>query len=806
LFEECSHGAEDAFALSVSGNGGFYFKLAIPLFNAFLGRQLSLEYFGLVTFVNTIWSFVTIFTSTYGTTVNHETAYASPAVGKRDGAWLLALLRRGSISMSVVSLVWVMFVPWLSSYFRVDVLILYLFTPVFVFGILGSAMRGFIQGKLRFYTVAIAILFEPLAKFILAAGFVFSGRSDLSYLSIPFSIVLASIFVFAYVIRDIRMVYGERLPSIVFPKQFYAVALVGSIGTLLFLNVDVLLVKHYFSPVIAGEYALLALVGKMIFFIGTLPLSLLITLVSRVEGEGRNPRKTFYMVYTLTGIFVAGSVFVFWMFGDVLVPLLLGERALTILPYLLVYTAALGFFTPTNVIATYHLAREHFFFPFILLFAAISMAIFVFLNHATLHEVSESIFWVSFLSWVVIQVLDIAKEYLPYVHNGIRDFLGIFERLPLANARKDGRYRVLIFNWRDKRHKYAGGAEEYVHEIAKKWAAEGHQILLFCGNDGQSPRYETIDGVKIIRRGGFYLVYVWAFIYYFFRLRNQCDIIIDCQNGVPFFTPLYARKPIYCLMHHVHQSVFFRDLIKPLAHFASFLERGLMPVVYRNTRFITVSESSQQEMIGIGLGRSGIDIVHPGVHFEELGRTEGEKSTHPTILYLGRLKAYKSVDVLIRAFALVLRSAPDAELIIAGSGEEQKNLQYLVSMLGVDNRVKFMGYVSESEKYSLFRSAWVVVNPSYMEGWGIVSIEANACGTPVIASNVPGLRDSVRDTCTGYLVEYGNIEKFAEKILLVLQNKELRVGLETGAQAWAGNFDWNKSSAAFLTFISERRD
>ena len=807
-----SRRAHSVWKFILSPEGFFLFALFVAnvinfLFNVFLGRQLSLEYFGLVTFVNTLWSFVTIFTSTYGTTVNHHIAYTSSSTNSKwDGAWLLALLRRGSLGMSIVSVVWIFVVPYLSSYFRVDELTLYLFTPVFIFGFSGAAMRGFIQGKLRFYVASAAVLFEPISKFILAAIMVFVGRPDLSYLSVPYSVVLASAFVFIWVFRDVRTVHGSESepPVHVFPKQFYMAALIGNIGTLLFLNVDLLLVKHYFSSVVSGEYALLSLVGKMVFFMGTLPLSLLITLVSRVEGKGRNPRRTFYKIYLLTGIFVVGSVFVFWMFGDILVPFLFGPRASVIFPYLLMYTSALGFFTLTNVIVTYHLAREHFIFPFLILLSAISVAILVSLNHSTLHEVVESIFLVSFSWWAMIQVLDIFKEFLLYVRNSIRDLLGVFEDLPFESSCQGKRYRILIFNWRDRRHKCSGGAEEYVHEIAKKWVVEGHGVTLFCGNDGECARYEVVDGVRVIRRGGFYFVYVWAFIYYLLRFRNQYDIVIDCQNGVPFFTPIYVRKPVYCLMHHVHRSVFFRDLPRPLAYFANFLESVLMPLIYRNTRFFTVSESSRREMLNIGLGKAGIEVVPPGVHFSELHNVGDEKSDHPVILYLGRLKAYKSIDVLIRAFVLILKDVPSAELIIAGSGEEYESLKKLAADLDISRSVLFTGYVSDSEKYSLLRRAWAVVNPSYMEGWGIVSIEANACRTLVIAADVPGLRDSVQDAYSGYLVEYGNVEKFADKILLVLLDKELRKKLEVNAQIWAENFNWDKSSKVFLESILEK--
>jgi glycosyltransferase involved in cell wall biosynthesis len=88
-----------------------------------------------------------------------------------------------------------------------------------------------------------------------------------------------------------------------------------------------------------------------------------------------------------------------------------------------------------------------------------------------------------------------------------------------------------------------------------------------------------------------------------------------------------------------------------------------------------------------------------------------------------------------------------------------------------------------------------------MEGWGITSIEANACGVPVVASDVPGLRDSVRNPHTGYLVEYGNAEKFAEKILHILMNRDVHDRMRDNSLAWARNFDWDRSAARSLAIL-----
>lgn len=395
--------------------------------------------------------------------------------------------------------------------------------------------------------------------------------------------------------------------------------------------------------------------------------------------------------------------------------------------------------------------------------------------------------------------LTIVWRYRRFIYRNIIDlFEAMIPHTSDVQSKHVGK-RILIFNWRDSKHAFAGGAEVYIHELAKRWVKKGYGVTLFCGNDGNDPRYEVIDGVEIIRRGGFYFVYLWAFLYYLLKLRKHVDIIIDTQNGIPFFTPLYANKTIYCLMFHVHQEVFQKSLIKPLAIIASRLEKNAMPLVYKRIKFITISQSTKNDMEKIGLGKAGIEIIFPGVDIQHL--KPGKKTQAPMVLYLGRLKYYKSVHILIKAAVKILKRLPNVEFIIAGEGEEKSRLEKLAQKLHVERQVKFYGKVSEQEKIDLYKKAWIFVNPSMMEGWGLTVIEANACGTPVIASNVPGLRDSISNPHTGYLVEYGNVDLFANKVIELIQNKKTLQSMSSEARNWAQKFDWEKSADKFLLLL-----
>jgi glycosyltransferase involved in cell wall biosynthesis len=308
-----------------------------------------------------------------------------------------------------------------------------------------------------------------------------------------------------------------------------------------------------------------------------------------------------------------------------------------------------------------------------------------------------------------------------------------------------------------------------------------------------------------VRRGGFYTVYIWAFIYYIVQFRGKYDIVIDSENGIPFFTPLYVRKPIIGLIHHVHQEVILTELKLslsqiPVAYVAKLLEAKLMPIVYANVKMITVSESSKRDMEKIGLGKHHIiDIVNPGI--EPSRFYTAPKSKHPTILYVGRLKAYKRLDTLIRAMKYITKEHPKAKLIIAGFGESRSYLEKLVKNMGIEDSVEFLGKIDDDTRSRLLAEAWVFAYPSSMEGWGISIIEANASGTAVVASDVPGLMDSVNNYETGYLVKISDEVDFAEKISMLIKDHKQRKYMEENALLWAKKHTWELSAKKLISHM-----
>lgn len=367
---------------------------------------------------------------------------------------------------------------------------------------------------------------------------------------------------------------------------------------------------------------------------------------------------------------------------------------------------------------------------------------------------------------------------------------------------------ILIYNWRDIKHKWAGGAEWYIHEIAKRLVVEGNRVTVFCGRCGKNKATETIDGVTIIRKGGFYTVYIWAFLYYIFKFRGRFDIVIDSENGIPFFTPLYTQIPKILLIHHIHRDYLKENAKSPVLHFrnyivshtARFLESYVMPYMYRGYRIVTVSESSKEDIIKLRIGdESSISIISPGVDTTRYQYTK--KTTFPSFIYLGRLKPYKNIDIAIQAFANVLKKYPKARFTIAGDGESKDSLERLTKELHLSNAVFFPGKVTEETKIKLLSQSWISLQPSSYEGWGMTVIEANAAGTPVLGSNVKGLKDSIQHKKTGLLVTPKSILGFSKAMQTSISNAEMRHMYSKNAKVWAKKFCWDAVAANFSQVI-----
>ncbi len=363
---------------------------------------------------------------------------------------------------------------------------------------------------------------------------------------------------------------------------------------------------------------------------------------------------------------------------------------------------------------------------------------------------------------------------------------------------------ILALNWQDLKNPMSGGAEVHLEELLRRLVIKGHTVTLFCSNFPGGAREEMVDGVRILRAGNRYNFNLIAPCHIRRLVRQErFDLFLEDINKIPFYSPLYIDLPSIIIIPHLFSTAVFEEINFVLGSYIYLMERPLRRV-YRNRRFCVISESTMGDLVSRGIPDGNITVIHCGIDRSVYGNHRGyAKFDYPSVLYLGRIKKYKSVQHLIAAFALVRKQVPEARLAVVGTGDYLPALRHQAEELHLSDAVVFTDFVPSEVKVEYMCRSHLMVYPSLREGWGLTNIEANSCGTAVIAADSPGLRDSVRDGVSGLLYEYGNIGQLAEHILSLLSDPARRQQLEQGGVRWAAQFDWDMAAERFLKLCLE---
>ncbi len=353
--------------------------------------------------------------------------------------------------------------------------------------------------------------------------------------------------------------------------------------------------------------------------------------------------------------------------------------------------------------------------------------------------------------------------------------------------------KILVLNWQDLANPQSGGAEIHLHETFGRLARRGHTVHALVSGWPGAPARARADGMEIHRTGRRNTFSLAAPAYYRKHLASEhWDVVVEDLNKVPLFTPFWVRRPLVLLVHHLFGATAFREASVPFAAATWLLERPI-PRVYRGLGTQAVSESTADDLVSRGLRRSDITVIHNGVDLAFFSPDPSlPRAPEPTFLYVGRLKKYKRIDLGVEAVHLLKERGHPARLRIAGRGDDEPNLRALVERLGVGDRVSFEGFVSEERKRELLRTSWANVLPSPKEGWGITNVEAGACGTPAVAADSPGLRESVVHGETGLLVPYGDARALADALASLTAERVALLGV--GARRFAEGLSWDRAA------------
>jgi glycosyltransferase involved in cell wall biosynthesis len=356
--------------------------------------------------------------------------------------------------------------------------------------------------------------------------------------------------------------------------------------------------------------------------------------------------------------------------------------------------------------------------------------------------------------------------------------------------------RVHVLAWRDLDDPDAGGSEVHADQFMQRWAAAGLDVLHRTSAASGRPAVDRRRGYQVIRRGSRYSVFPRTAVAEVFGRMGRYDALVEIWNGVPWMSPLWCRRPRITMLHHVHGPMWDQILPRPLAGLGRFTEARLAPPFYRGTDVVTPSEATRAELIGLGFRPERVTAVENGV--DEFFRPGGQRAGRPTVVVVGRLAPVKRFELAIDAAVVAKRTVPDLRVRIIGDGPLRGELAARIASHGAGDWIELVGHLGRRNLLAEYRQAWVAMSASLAEGWGLTLTEAAACGTPAVASDIPGHRCSVVDGITGVLAPP---DRLGDVLADVLTDHRRRDELGAAALERAAKLTWEASAAGVLRVL-----
>jgi glycosyltransferase involved in cell wall biosynthesis len=367
-------------------------------------------------------------------------------------------------------------------------------------------------------------------------------------------------------------------------------------------------------------------------------------------------------------------------------------------------------------------------------------------------------------------------------------------------AASAGLRRISMLAWRDLDDPEAGGSEVHASRVAELWGRAGIEVTMRTSYAPGTAQVAWRDGYRVIRKAGRYMVFPRAAFSEMMGWHGASDGTVEIWNGMPFFSPLWARRPTVVWLHHVHDTMWEMTLPPRLAKLGRTVEFRVAPPLYRNSSIVTLSESSKDEIVrSLKFRANNITVVPPGIDpFFTPG--DGVKNKRPLVVAVGRLVPVKRFHLLVDALVVNKDRHPELRAVIVGEGYERDALERQIAELGSSDWISLPGRVDDVELLDLYRRAWLVASASAHEGWGMSITEAAACGTPTVATRIAGHEDAIVDGTTGLLVD--DAQALGNAIGRLVGDDSLRARMSAAAIERAKQFTWGATACGTLEVLA----